>query len=182
MDNAIVPQRQSEVLPNYDIADLEGLTPNEAKFVSAYVSSGNSTKAYEEIFPNTEDPAKLGRALAKTKKVNKAIEQKEGVKPKGQFDDINANKPKGADTVILKFKDGTRATIPIKDLDTIPKNAQEARALHAKIFRLGDKVHAVAQPIAKVIDKTLGTNIQGCGACAKRREKLNNIFQSELDK
>ena len=48
--------------------------------------------------------------------------------------------------------------------------------------RLGDKVHSVAQPIAKAIDRTLGTNIQGCGACAKRREKLNNIFKPELDK
>jgi len=70
---AVVPQRQSEVLPNYDILDLEGLTPNEAKFVSAYVRHGNSTKAYDEIFPNTEDPAKFGRALAKTRKVNVAI-------------------------------------------------------------------------------------------------------------
>ena len=47
---------------------------------------------------------------------------------------------------------------------------------------LGDVVHSFAQPIAKAIDKTVGTNISKCGACAKRREKLNNIFQSELDK
>lgn len=61
-----------------------------------------------------------------------------------------------------------------------PKNAQEARELRAKIFKLGDKVHSVAQPIAKVIDKTLGTNIQGCGGCARRREKLNNLFNKDL--
>lgn len=69
----IVPQRQSEILPNYDISDLDGLTPNEAKFISAYVRHGDSTKAYNDLFPDAEDPVKLGRALAKTKKVNLAI-------------------------------------------------------------------------------------------------------------
>ena len=46
---------------------------------------------------------------------------------------------------------------------------------------LGDRVHAIAQPIAGAIDKALGTNIKGCGACAKRREALNNRFPSKLD-
>jgi len=45
--------------------------------------------------------------------------------------------------------------------------------------RLGDKVHAVAQPIAKVIDQTFDTKISTCGACAKRREKLNNLFNKD---
>lgn len=38
---------------------------------------------------------------------------------------------------------------------------------------LGDIVHDIAQPIAKVIDKVVGTNVQGCGGCAKRRAALN---------
>ena len=38
---------------------------------------------------------------------------------------------------------------------------------------VGDVVHAVAKPIAAAIDKIAGTNIKGCGACAKRRAKLN---------
>ena len=46
---------------------------------------------------------------------------------------------------------------------------------------LGDVVASVAQPIAGAIDKALGTNIKGCGACAKRREALNNMFPSKLD-
>ena len=46
---------------------------------------------------------------------------------------------------------------------------------------LGDVVASVAQPIAGAIDKALGTNIKGCGACAKRQETLNNIFSSKLD-
>lgn len=41
---------------------------------------------------------------------------------------------------------------------------------------LGDMVHAVAQPIAKVIDRVAGTNVQGCGACAKRRAMLNSTI------
>ena len=45
--------------------------------------------------------------------------------------------------------------------------------------KLGDKVHSVAQPIAKIIDKALGTEIEKCGACAKRREKLNNLFEEK---
>jgi hypothetical protein len=46
-------------------------------------------------------------------------------------------------------------------------------------LRTGDRVASVAQPIAGAIDKTLGTNIKGCGACAKRREKLNNLFNKD---
>ncbi len=41
---------------------------------------------------------------------------------------------------------------------------------------LGDRVEKVAQPIAKVIDKIAGTNIQNCGACQKRKEYLNEKF------
>ena len=44
---------------------------------------------------------------------------------------------------------------------------------------LGDAVASVAQPIAGAIDKALGTNIKGCGACARRREKLNNLFKEK---
>jgi len=43
---------------------------------------------------------------------------------------------------------------------------------------LGDRVEKVAQPIAKIIDKIAGTNIQGCGACQKRKEYLNEKFPS----
>jgi hypothetical protein len=41
---------------------------------------------------------------------------------------------------------------------------------------LGDVVHNIAQPIAKTIDKILGTNIKGCGGCKKRQKKLNQLF------
>jgi hypothetical protein len=39
----------------------------------------------------------------------------------------------------------------------------------------GDAVEMVAKPIAKAIDAVLGTNIQNCGECAERREKLNAL-------
>jgi len=38
---------------------------------------------------------------------------------------------------------------------------------------LGDYVHDIAQPIAKIIDSVANTNVQGCGGCAQRRAKLN---------
>jgi lauroyl/myristoyl acyltransferase len=40
---------------------------------------------------------------------------------------------------------------------------------------LGDMVAAVAQPIAKAIDAVAKTNLQNCGGCKARREKLNQI-------
>lgn len=42
---------------------------------------------------------------------------------------------------------------------------------------LGDRVEKIAKPIAKVIDKIAGTNIQECNACKKRKEYLNNKFK-----
>lgn len=40
---------------------------------------------------------------------------------------------------------------------------------------MGDVVHAVAQPIAKMIDHVAGTSIKSCSACGQRREALNRI-------
>lgn len=40
----------------------------------------------------------------------------------------------------------------------------------------GDVVHRVAQPIARALDRVLGTNIEHCGGCAQRREKLNQAL------
>lgn len=40
----------------------------------------------------------------------------------------------------------------------------------------GDVVAAVAQPIARAIDRVAGTNISGCGGCKKRQESLNKAL------
>lgn len=50
---------------------------------------------------------------------------------------------------------------------------QDGDALQS--YGLGDAVAVVAQPIARVIDAMLGTNIKGCGGCKKRQAALNKI-------
>lgn len=57
-------------------------------------------------------------------------------------------------------------------------DAQKASLRSDKPKGLGDRVEKVAQPIAKVIDRIAGTNIQGCGGCQKRKEYLNKHFPS----
>ena len=49
------------------------------------------------------------------------------------------------------------------------------RRVSARKYGLGDVVAAVAQPIARAVDRVAGTNLKGCQGCAKRREKLNRI-------
>ena len=41
--------------------------------------------------------------------------------------------------------------------------------------RLGDWIHAVANPIARAIDKIAGTDLQNCGGCEQRRNTLNSL-------
>lgn len=50
------------------------------------------------------------------------------------------------------------------------------RVSASKYRGLGDIVHAVANPVAKVVDRVAGTNLQGCESCAKRREALNRAL------
>jgi hypothetical protein len=57
-----------------------------------------------------------------------------------------------------------------------PESQRSARK--PKPTGLGDRVERIAQPIARAIDKVAGTNIQGCGACQKRKEYLNKKFPS----
>lgn len=56
----------------------------------------------------------------------------------------------------------------------LPKDIETAHT--KKPNGLGDRVERIAQPIARAIDKVAGTNIQGCGACQKRKEALNKAF------
>jgi hypothetical protein len=57
----------------------------------------------------------------------------------------------------------------------LPKNKPQ-KPIEKLPLGLGDRVERIAQPIARVIDKVAGTNIQGCGGCKKRREALNKAF------
>jgi hypothetical protein len=40
----------------------------------------------------------------------------------------------------------------------------------------GDVVERIAKPVARMIDRTFGTNLVECPSCAKRRETLNRIL------
>lgn len=46
---------------------------------------------------------------------------------------------------------------------------------------IGDVVAAVAQPVAKVLDAALGTDIQNCSACGQRQERLNKAMPFKKD-
>lgn len=56
-----------------------------------------------------------------------------------------------------------------------PDNTPLRRVSARKYRGLGDVVHAVAQPIARTIDRVAGTGVQHCSGCAARREALNRI-------
>lgn len=45
---------------------------------------------------------------------------------------------------------------------------------------LGDAVAAVAQPIARALDKVLGTAIAQCGGCKARQAALNRMVPNLL--
>jgi len=42
---------------------------------------------------------------------------------------------------------------------------------------IGDMVAYVAQPIAGVLDRVLGTRIRHCRGCARRKRALNRLFR-----
>lgn len=43
-------------------------------------------------------------------------------------------------------------------------------------FGLGDAVATIAQPIARVLDRHLGTRIENCSGCKQRRAALNRLM------
>jgi hypothetical protein len=51
------------------------------------------------------------------------------------------------------------------------------RRISARKYRgLGDVVERVAKPIARVIDRVAGTDIEHCEGCASRRAALNHAL------
>jgi len=64
-------------------------------------------------------------------------------------------------------------------METCPKPPEKdttspVRRVSASKYRgLGDVVHAVAHPIAAAADKLLGTDLQNCPGCTKRRVDWN---------
>jgi hypothetical protein len=41
---------------------------------------------------------------------------------------------------------------------------------------LGDIVERAAKPIARLMDKLMGTDLENCGGCEGRRQALNEMF------
>lgn len=85
-----------------------------------------------------------------------------------------------ADATISKaYRDEVQAAATVAG-DFLLIDTSTLDALKKKYNRpvrgLGDIVSKVAQPIARVIDKVAGTDIEHCGGCAKRRDALNNAF------
>jgi len=63
---------------------------------------------------------------------------------------------------------------------TDPDEQWQAPPTPERQRKLGDLVARVAQPIAKALDAVLGTEVQSCKACAKRREALNKISNFDI--
>ena len=70
-------------------------------------------------------------------------------------------------------------------METSPKSPEKPTTstpdpiprVSAKKYRgLGDVVHAVAEPLARVIDAVAGTHIQGCEGCGRRRDDWNRKY------
>lgn len=45
---------------------------------------------------------------------------------------------------------------------------------------LGDAVAVVAQPIARAVDAVLGTDLENCGGCRRRRAALNALGKRDM--
>ena len=57
------------------------------------------------------------------------------------------------------------------------KTSKPIPRVSAKKYRgLGDVIEAVAKPVAKVIDRIAGTDIQNCQDCSRRQQNLNAKF------
>ena len=40
---------------------------------------------------------------------------------------------------------------------------------------LGDLVEVVARPAARAIDRMMGTSLEDCGGCGRRKQRLNHL-------
>jgi len=93
-----------------------------------------------------------------------------------QIEDCRATRPEGyADALIAAGSlNGDWLMIEQQSLDAVVRQYTPNRI--AKVQGVGDLIHKVANPVAKAIDFVAGTNVQGCGGCAKRRENLNKMM------
>ena len=56
-------------------------------------------------------------------------------------------------------------------------NEKPIKRVSARKYRgLGDMVEAAAKPVARMIDRIAGTDIEHCSGCARRRDAMNRRF------
>jgi len=56
-------------------------------------------------------------------------------------------------------------------------NPEPVRRVSANKYRgLGDVVASLAKPVAMILDRVAGTDLENCPACARRRAGLNRRF------
>ena len=46
---------------------------------------------------------------------------------------------------------------------------------------LGDRVASFLKPVARAVDRMLGTNLENCGSCEQRRQWLNGINKGKTN-
>jgi len=57
------------------------------------------------------------------------------------------------------------------------KSPEPIRRVSARHYRgLGDVVEVVAKPVARLIDRVAGSDLEHCSGCAARRDRLNRRF------
>lgn len=119
------------------------------------------------------------------------IKQMAMARPEGYYEDVISHgivdgefleiTPEGYNKLLQKYRPKNR---PVKQGPAMPRatttssiarlyDESDLQPSSSHMRGLGDLVYKVANPIAHVIDKVTGTHIQGCGGCAKRREKWN---------
>jgi hypothetical protein len=92
------------------------------------------------------------------------------------IDKCKATRPDGYSEALLAAGTVNGNTLSI-DHDKLEEIVRKFTPERVKTVKgLGDLIHKVANPIAKAIDSVAGTNVQGCGGCAKRRESLNKLM------
>lgn len=62
------------------------------------------------------------------------------------------------------------------------ENCDECYAINGEMeiedfLLLGDAVERIANPIARIVDKVAGTDLQNCGGCKKRKNRLNRMIK-----
>lgn len=99
------------------------------------------------------------------------IEEAAKTRPEGYLENVLSRGVVGGEW--LEISEEELAKLRLKYRPAAAPYPPEIEAERSGFQGLGDVVHAVAHPVATVLDWATGSNLSSCGACAKRREELN---------